>query len=193
MMLLLLGLILFLGSHAFTMLRAPRAAAVGALGENGYKGAYTVISIIGFALLIYGFGSYRAGSWVNVWTPPIFTRHLSLLLTLPIFVLLLAVYLPGRIKGLAKHPMLLAVKIWAFAHLLANGDLGSMLLFGGFLAWAVAARISLKRRAGVVLPPVPTSFQTNDYIALAGGLALWAAFVFWAHPAWIGVAVWPGR
>ncbi len=193
MTLLILGLVLFLGAHAFTMARGPRAALVGRLGETGYKAAYAAVSLIGFVLLVQGFGAYRAGAWVNVWHPPTFTKHLALLLTLPIFILFLATYLPGRIKGLAKHPTLLAVKIWATSHLLANGDLGGMLLFGGFLAWAVMARISLKRRAGAVNPPVPAGFQANDAIAVGGGLALWAIFVFWAHPALIGVAVWPGR
>jgi uncharacterized membrane protein len=193
MLILLLGLALFLGAHAFTMLRGPRAALIGGLGEGGYKAAYTGVSLLGFVLIIYGFGLYRSTGWVNVWYPPVFTKHLALLLTLPIFVLLAAANSGGRIHAAVKHPMLLAVKIWATAHLLANGDLGGMLLFGGFLAWAVVARISLKRRDGVKLPPAPPGFTQRDWTAIAVGLALWALFVFWLHPLLFGVAVWPGR
>jgi uncharacterized membrane protein len=193
MTLLFLGLIVFLGTHAFSMARGPRGRLVAAIGEWPYKGAYTVLSLLGIVLIVQGFGAYRAGAWINVWYPPIFTKHLALLLTLPIFVLFLAAYLPGRIKAATKHPMLLSVKIWAASHLLSNGDLGGMLLFGGFLAWAVMARISLKRRTeGSILDAIPSK-PVNDIIALAGGLALWVVFVFWLHPAFIGVAVWPGR
>jgi uncharacterized membrane protein len=192
MLLLILGLVLFLGAHGFTMLRSPRAAVISAIGEGGYKAAYTAVSLVGFALIIYGFGIYRATSWINVWTPPIWAKHLALLLTLPVFVLLAASGSGGRIHAAVKHPMLLAVKIWATAHLLANGDLGGMLMFGGFLAWAVAARISLKRRPGVATPAAGR-FTGRDAVAVAAGLVLWAAFVFWLHPLLFGVAVWPGR
>ncbi len=193
MLLLILGLALFLGMHAFTMAREPRAAAVSRLGAGGFKGLYTLVSLLGFALIIYGFGQYRATGWIDVWQPPIWTRHLALLLTLPIFMLLAATNSGGRIHAAVKHPMLLAVKIWATAHLLANGDLGSMLLFGGFLAWAVMARISLKRREGLKLPARPAGFTSRDWSAIVIGLALWFVFARWLHPWLIGVAVWPGR
>jgi uncharacterized membrane protein len=193
MLILVLGLALFLGSHAFTMARGPRASLVARLGAGGFKGLYTALSLLGFALIIYGFGLYRASGWIDVWSPPVWTRHLALLLTLPIFVLLAASNSGGRIHAAVKHPMLLAVKIWAAAHLLANGDLGSMLLFGGFLAWAVMARISLKRREGVTVPTATGGFIQRDWIALGAGLALWFVFAKWLHPWLIGVAVWPGR
>lgn len=194
MLLLLAGLVVFLGTHAFTMNRSSREALIGRLGEGGYKGVYSLASLVGFVMIVWGFSAYRETGWVNVWFPPFWLGHLALLLTLPIFVLLIAAYAPGRIKAAVKHPMLLSVKIWATAHLLANGDLGSMLLFGGFLAWAVAARISLKRRvaAPTLIDQLPAR-PMNDVIALVGGLALWVAFVFWLHPALIGVGVWPGR
>ncbi|MFD0936725.1 NnrU family protein, partial [Methylobacterium trifolii] len=147
MLILILGLVLFLGIHAFSIARAKRAEVIGQVGENRFKLGYTLLSALGLVLIGVGFHQYRAAGYIPVWDPPVWTRHLALLLMLPVFVLLAAAYLPGRIRARTKHPMLLAVKIWATAHLLANGDLGSMLLFGGFLAWAVAARISAKRRA----------------------------------------------
>jgi uncharacterized membrane protein len=193
MILLVLGLVLFLGTHAFTMARGPREAAIAMFGEAAYKIGYTLKSLIGLGLIIYGFGVYRASGMTPVWNPPFWLGHVTLLLTLPMFVFLLASQSKGVIHATVKHPMLLAVKIWAFSHLLANGDLGSILLFGGFLAWAVMARISLKRRAGVVDPPRPASFTQRDWIALGGGLLLWFVFARWLHPWLIGVSAWPGR
>lgn len=190
MFLFLLGLALFLGMHAFTMARGPRAALVAKLGEGGYKALYAVISLIGLVLLWKGYGDYRAAGYIQVWSPPTWTRHLALLLMLPVFPLLFAAYLPGEIKRRAKHPMLLAVKIWALAHFLANGDLGSMILFVAFLAWAVVARIAAKKRgdAGGTLVAGATA-RRNDFIALGAGLAAYVLFAFWLHPLLIGVAV----
>jgi uncharacterized membrane protein len=193
MLLLILGLVLFLGTHALSMVRDVRSGLIERLGEGGYKGAYTAVSLIGFGLIIYGFGAYRASGWIQIWSPPVWTMHLALLLNLPIFVLLAATNSGGRIHAAVKHPMLLAVKIWATAHLISNGDLGGILLFGGFLAWAVMARISLKRRAGVTLPVAPGGFTTRDWTAIGAGLVLWFVFARWLHPWLIGVAVWPGR
>jgi uncharacterized membrane protein len=193
MVLLILGLALFLGMHAFTMLREPRAALIGRMGEGGYKGLYTLVSLAGLALIVLGYGAYRASGYIPVWSPPFWLGHLLLILTLPIFVLLAASKSGGMIEATVKHPMLLAVKIWAFSHLIANGDLGSILLFGGFLAWAVMARISLKRRAGVAAPPKPAGFTQRDWIALGLGLVLWFVFARWLHTWLIGVSAWPGR
>jgi uncharacterized membrane protein len=191
MTLLLLGLLIFLATHVLTMLRGPRAALVGRLGEMGFKGAYSLVALVGFVLIVQGYAAYRAGGYIPVWNPS-WLAHLALLLNLPMFVLLVAAYAPvGWIKSRAKHPMLLAVKIWATAHLISNGDLGSVLLFGAFLAWAVAARISLKRRPGAVDPP-RTGFGAGDVVSLVAGLALYVAFVLWLHPLLIGVRVWPG-
>jgi len=193
MLLLILGLVIFLGCHALSMARGPRARLVEQLGASGFRGLYTAVSLLGFVLIIYGFGAYRAGAWVNVWHPPVWTKHLALLLNLPIFILLAATNSGGRIHAAVKHPMLLAVKIWATAHLLANGDLGGILLFGGFLIWAVVARISLKRREDVKLPVAPAGFTQRDWIAIGAGLVLWFVFARWLHPLLIGVGVWPGR
>jgi uncharacterized membrane protein len=186
MTLLILGLLIFLGLHSVSILApAWRDAQVAQRGENAWKGIYSLLSIAGFALLIYGYGQSRLAP-VVLYTPPTALRHVALLLMVPVFVLLLAAYLPGRIKTAAKHPMLLATKLWATAHLLANGNLGDVLLFGGFLAWAVADRISMKRRVQRPLPGAPAG-PLNDVIALVGGLALYALFVMGAHGWLIGV------
>jgi uncharacterized membrane protein len=187
MSLLILGLVLFLGIHSVSIV-APgwRDAQASRLGEMPWKGVYAVVSIVGFALLVYGYGLARQAP-VVLYTPPKALRHAALLLMLPVFVLLLAAYLPGRIKTATKHPMLLATKLWATAHLLANGTLADVLLFGGFLAWAVADRISLKRRAPRPLPGMGPPRVLNDVIALVGGLGLYVLFVVWAHAWLIGV------
>jgi uncharacterized membrane protein len=197
MAILILGLVLFLGTHAFTMFRGPRAELIGRLGENRYKGIYTILSLLGFVLMIWGFGRYRADGMIPVWDPPVWTRHLAVLLTLFAFISLAAMGpKPSHIQAAVKHPMLLAVKIWATAHLLANGDLGSILLFGGFLAWAVAARISLKRRsdepARKLPKPAPSGWR-RDITAVVAGIVVWFVFARFLHPLLIGVAVWPGQ
>src|SRR3954447_1264157 len=192
MTLLILGLILFLGTHAFTMARGPRARLRERLGGGPYKGLYSLVSLIGLVLIAIGFGRYRAAGYIPVWDPPVWTRHLTLLLVWFAFVAFAAAYLPGRIKGALKHPMLAGVKAWAVAHLLANGDLGSILLFGSFLAWAVAARISVKRRDEVIDhggPLAPPSGWRNDIAALVIGTGAYLVFLIWLHPLLIGVPV----
>ena len=190
MVALIVGLVLFLGIHSVEIV-APgfRNRQVARRGEGPWKALYSLISIAGFALLIYGYGESRHAP-VTLYQPPIFLRHLALLLMVPVFPLLLATYLPGRIRRAAKHPMLLAVKLWAFAHLLANGSLADVLLFGGFLAWAVADRISVKRRtpADAHAAPAAPASPVNDVVVVAGGLALYAAFLLWLHRALIGVS-----
>ncbi|GGC74362.1 NnrU family protein [Chelatococcus reniformis] len=188
MPILVLGLVLFFAAHIFTMLRAPRARFVGLLGEGPYKLAYSVVSALGLILIVLGFGAYRETGYIQVWDPPVWTRHLALLLNLPVFILLVAAYAPGFIKLRVKHPMLLAVKIWATAHLLANGDLGSILLFSSFLAWAVSARIAVKRRGDQGLPARPASWKA-DVVAVAGGLVAYALVIGYLHPLLIGVPV----
>jgi uncharacterized membrane protein len=194
MTILLLGLVIFIGAHSFTMARGPRAHAIARLGEGAYKGLYSLVSLLGLVLIIWGFGAYRAEGYIQLWNPPVWTRHLSLLLVWPAFVAFAAAYLPGRIKGALKHPMLAALKIWALAHLLANGDLGSMLLFAGLLAWAVAARISTKRRDEVLDhggPAAAPAGWRNDLLAIAIGTVVYLVFLFWLHPLLIGVPALP--
>jgi uncharacterized membrane protein len=184
---LILGLVVFLGIHSVAIV-APgwRDAQAMRLGERPWKGLYSLVSIAGFVALVVGYGIARQ-SPVVLYTPPTWTRHLALLLMLPVFPLLLAAYLPGRIKAALKHPMLVSVKLWAAAHLLANGTLADVLLFGGFLAWAVADRIAVKRRPPRSTPAAPAS-ALNDTIAVAGGLALYALFVMGGHRWLVGVS-----
>lgn len=184
---LVLGLALFLGTHSIAI-AAPglRNRAVARLGEGGWKGLYAVLSLAGFVLLVYGFGIARH-SPVVLYTPPRFLRHVTFLFMLPVFPLIFAAYLPGRIKSAMKHPMLAAVKFWAFAHLLSNGTLADVVLFGAFLAWAVIDRISLKRRAPLA-PRVAPAGPFNDLIAVLLGLAVYGLFIGWAHRWLIGVS-----
>ena len=187
MTLLILGLILFLGVHSVSIV-APgwRDTMRARLGEGPWKGLYSLISIVGFALLIVGYGAARAQAEM-LYVPPAWLRHVAMLLLVPVFPLLLSAYLPGRIKSAAKHTMLLAVKLWAAAHLLSNGSVADVLLFGGFLAWAVADRISMKHRVQRPLPgPAPS--PRNDVIAIVAGLAIYLVFVFGGHAWLIGVS-----
>jgi uncharacterized membrane protein len=187
MALLVLGLIFFLGMHSVSIIRPGlRATAIERFGDLPWQAVYGMISLAGFVLIVWGYGEARQSA-IALYDPPTWMRHISLLLMLPVFPLLFAVYLPGRIQSATKHPMLLAVKIWAFTHLLANGTLADLLLFGTFLAWAVADRISLKRRIGPPVHRAPPS-QTNDAIAIIGGVTVYLLFLFWLHHALMGVA-----
>jgi uncharacterized membrane protein len=158
---------------------------VAKLGMQAWQGLYSLVAIAGLVLVIWGYGLARVDP-VALYTPPLWLRHLAVLLLLPVFPLLLATYLPGRIQTATRHPTLVATKLWAAGHLLANGMLADVLLFGTFLVWAVADRISLKRRAQRPVPGAPAS-KFNDLIAVLLGLALYAAFLFWLHTWLIGV------
>ncbi len=184
---LLAGLVLFFGAHFISILApAWRDRMVKNMGDWPWKGFYSVISIAGFVLMLWGYGLARQEP-ITLYTAPLWMRHVTALLMLPVFPLLLAAYLPGRIKTATKHPMLAATKIWALAHLLVNGALGDVLLFGSFLAWAIVDRISLKVRPPRAIPGAPPS-KINDVIAVVLGLILYVAFVKWLHVRWIGVA-----
>jgi uncharacterized membrane protein len=162
---------------------------VAARNALAWKAAYGLISLVGIVMLARGYGELRATSmWLYV--PPVWTRHLAALLLLPTFVFFLAPYFPGKIKTALEHPQLVAVKLWATAHLLANGRLIDVVLFGSFLIWAVADRISMKRRAQRPVPGAPAS-AVNDVILVVVGLGLYAAMVLWWHVAWFGVAPLP--
>lgn len=184
--LLIAGLVIFLGIHSIAIFApALRTRLLAQFGEGGWKGVYSVASLIGFVMIVHGFGLARQ-SPVVLYTSPHWMRHVAFLFMLPVFPLLLAAYLPGRIKAAAKHPMLAAVKFWALAHLLCNGTLADILLFGGFLAWAVIDRISLKRRTQVLRTASPGRF--NDVIAVVLGLGLYGFFIVWAHVRLFGVS-----
>jgi len=186
MLTLIAGLVIFLGMHSISIV-APgaRARMLSGMGEGAWKATYGLVSLLGFVLLVYGFGLARQ-SPVVLYTPPHWMRHVTFLFMLPVFPLMLAAYLPGRIKAAMKHPMLAAVKFWALGHLLANGMLADVLLFGGFLAWAVADRISLKRRPQAIRTAPAGRF--NDLIAVLLGLALYGFFMGWAHLRLFGVS-----
>ena len=185
----ILGLALFIGVHLVSTRRDYRGQLIGRFGESLYKLGYALLSAIGLGLIVWGFADYRAHGWIDVWYPPHFMKHVTVALMLPAVILLAAAYLRGRIYTAVKHPMLTAVKLWALAHLLTNGDLGSIILFGSFLAWAVYDRISLKRRADPGGPPIPVGGPLNDAIAVAVGIVAYLALGFAFHPVVIGVPV----
>ncbi len=183
------GLVLFLGPHAFVSMRAQRARLIGRYGEGTYKVLFSFIALVGLTLIGVGFARYRAFGWIDVWYPPTWTRHLAIALMWPAVVLVVAAYIPGHIKRTTKHPMLAGVKLWAFAHLIANGDVGSIVLFGSILVWAVFDRISLKHRTDPGAPPIPVGGLTNDLLAVIVGTIVYLALAFVFHPAIIGVPV----
>jgi uncharacterized membrane protein len=189
LLLLVLGLIVFLGPHVFVTLREPRAEMVKRIGEWPYKGLFAVVSIVGLYLIGEGFGLYRAGGAIAIWSPPGFMRYITQLLMWPASIMVAAAYLPGDIKRVLKHPMLVGVKTWAVAHLLANGDLGGIVLFGSVLAWAVYDRITLKRRSDPGGPPIPLGGRTNDIAAVIVGTILYLALGLVFHPLVVGLPV----
>jgi uncharacterized membrane protein len=188
MALFIVCLVIFLSLHSVSIVApAWRDAQAARLGEGLWKGLYSVVSIISLVLMIYGYGLARH-SPVVLYTPPDALRHLALLLMLPVFPLFIAAYFPGRIKSLTKHPMLLSVQLWALAHLLANGTLNDVLLFGAFLAWGVIDHISVKHRAGVRPVPGAPAGPLNDVIVVVAGLALYVFILLWAHLRVVGVS-----
>ena len=189
LLVMILGLVLFLGVHTLPAQRELRGRMIGALGEGGYKIGYALVSLAGLALIVWGFAHYRATGWIDVWDPPRALKHITVTLMLPAVILVVASFIRGRIYTTVKHPMLAGIKLWAAAHLLANGDLGSIILFGSFLAWAVFDRISLKRRADAGAPPIPVGGAGNDLIAVAVGIVAYLALAFAFHPVVIGVPV----
>jgi uncharacterized membrane protein len=185
----ILGLALFLGIHTLPSQRPLRARAIAMLGEGGYKVGYALVSILGIALIAWGFGHYRATGWIDVWSPPKALKHITVALMLPAVIMVVAAFIRGHIYTALKHPMLAGVKLWAAAHLLANGDLGSIILFGSFLGWAVFDRISLKQRKDAGAPAIPVGGWGNDMIAVAVGIVAYLALAFAFHPVVIGVPV----
>ena len=184
---LIAGLALFLGVHSLAIVApAARERWAAQLGGGRWQLLYGLIALTGFVLLVYGYGLARHAP-VVLYTPPAWTRELALLLMLPVFPLLLAAYLPGRIQSTLKHPLLAATKAWALAHLVANGTLAAVILFGSVLAWAVADRVSLKRRVPRAIRTIPAG-RWNDWIAVLGGLALYGLFVTVLHVRLIGVS-----
>jgi uncharacterized membrane protein len=189
LLVMILGLVLFLGIHTLPAQRELRARLVASAGEGGYKAGYALASVAGLVLIVWGFAHYRATGWIDVWHPPKVLKHVTEALMLPAVILVVAAYIRGRIYTALKHPMLAGVKLWAAAHLIANGDLGGIILFGSFLGWAVFDRISLKRRIDPGAPPIPVGGFGNDLIAVAVGIVAYLALGFAFHPVVIGVPV----
>jgi uncharacterized membrane protein len=188
MLVLIVGIVVFLGVHTLATQRATRAALIDRFGAGGYKGLFSIGALIGLALIVWGFSRYREYDWTQIWFPPRGMNHLTILLMWFAFISLAAMgKSPSRIRGWLRHPMLVAIKIWALAHLLANGDLGGMILFASFLAWAVFDRISVKRRGDFGAPRLK-SFTRGDGIIVIAGTIAFVAMIF-LHPYLIGVSV----
>ncbi len=183
----ILGLVIFLGAHVFVTMRDRRAALAKSIGEGPYKGLFSLVSIIGIVLLGYGFAWYREAGPIALWHPPAWTRQIVVVLMWPACIMVSAAYLPGNIKRVLKHPMLVGVKTWAAAHLCANGDLGGIILFGAFLLWAGYDRITLKSRSDPGTPPIPQGGTTNDVIAIVVGTVLYLALGLVFHPLVVGL------
>jgi uncharacterized membrane protein len=189
MTLLILGLLIFLGVHSVRIFADDwRSAQRKRLGENAWKGLYSIVSIAGFALIVWGYGAARQAP-VVLWASPTWTRHLAALLMLVSFVLLAAAYVPRNgIKARLHHPMVLGVKVWALAHLLANNTLADLLLYGSFLVWAVLNFRAARGRDRAEGRIYPAGSAAGTLATVAVGVAAWAVFAFWAHRVLIGVS-----
>jgi uncharacterized membrane protein len=188
LLILVLGLVVLLGAHIFVTFRDARAAAMARLGQNGYRALFALVSIAGLALIVWGYGQYHAHELIQVWSPPAFMRHVTEGLMLFAVIFFTAAFIPSHIKAKLKHPMLAGVKTWALAHLLSNGDLGSILLFGAFLAWGVYARIAAKRRGDLGAISASAGY-TNDIIVVVLGIVIYLALGYAFHPMVIGAPV----
>ena len=186
LMVLVLGLILFLGAHVLVTMRPQRAAVVKQLGERAYKGLFAALSIAGLYVTGKGFGMYDTAGPLVLWTAPAWTRHITEALMLPACIFVAAAYLPGGIKLALKHPMLVGVKTWAVAHLLVNGDVGGIILFGSVFAWAVYDRITVKYRSDPGGPSIPQGGLKNDIAAVVVGIVLYLALGLVFHPLVVG-------
>jgi len=186
----LLGLVLFFSAHGLQIVGRTRLLLLERMGRNLYTIVYSIVSLAGLALIVFGFADYRSGGLIHVWFPPLWIRHMALLVNWFAIVFFVAAYLPCHIRRTLRHPMLTGIMILAITHLLANGDMGGMILFGTFLSWAVAARISIRFRA-VYANPVKAS-MLFDFLALAVGSVAYAIIVFWLHPHIFNIHVWPG-
>ena len=187
---LIAGLVLFFAAHSVSIYALDWRDRMAARYSSGWKIGYAIVSFVGLVLVSKGYADLRATPTI-LYVTPHWMRYVSAVLLLPVFVLFLASAVPGRIQTATKNPLLTATKLWALAHLLVNGTLADVLLFGSFLVWAVLDRISLKRRTPRAVPGAPPS-AANDAIVVVAGLALYAVTVVWAHAALFGVPVIPG-
>jgi len=185
MLQLLLGIVLFFGMHSASIVALPLRDRLVARSENSWKAVYAIASLVGIVLIARGYADLRQAPTV-LYVTPIWLRHVAALLLLPVFAFFIAPYFPGHIRSALKHPQLVAVKLWAFAHLLVNGTVADVLLFGSFLVWAIADRVSLKSRIPRPLPGAPES-KANDFIVIVVGLALYVVFALWLHERLFGM------
>lgn len=184
---LIIGLTLFLGVHSVSIVNEPwRDRLAARVGELPYKVVYSLVAITGLVFIVWGYGLAR-GDAAALYDPPRWLRHISLLVLVPMFPLLLATYLPGCIRTAVGHPMLLATMLWASAHLFTNGSTVDTVLFGSFLAWAMIDWMSLKRRKMRSIPTAPPT-RWNDAIAVTLGLGIYASFMLDLHRMLIGVS-----
>lgn len=188
MILFVVGLLLFLGVHSTRVFAEGwRGATIARIGEGPWKGIYSVVSIAAFVLLVWGYG--RARHQMPIWDPPQAMHYLTVLLMVPAFVLFVAAYVPRNgIKAKLHHPQVLSVKLWAFAHLLSNGNLADVLLFGGFLAWAILSYSAARKRDRAAATVYPPGTLQGTIVCVVVGLAIYAAFLFGLHTWLIGVA-----
>ena len=188
MLMLIAGLVIFLGLHSSRIFADDfRAGIIASRGENVWKAIYAALSIGGFVLIVYGYGETRLAP-ITLWNPPVWTRHIAALLTLFAFILLAAAYIPKNpIKAKLAHPMLIGTKVWAAAHLLANGNVGDVLLFGSFLVWAILCFRAAKKRDRTADKTYQSGPALTLFATVGLGILLWAAFAFYLHAAWIGV------
>ncbi len=188
LLILVAGLVVFFSTHVFITFRGARAGVIEKLGPYGYRALFALVSTVGLALIVWGYGQYRAHELIQVWSPPAFMRHITVGLMFFAVIFITAAFIPSHIKAKLKHPMLASVKTWALAHLLSNGDLGSILLFGGFLAWGVYARIAAKRRGDLGTTTAPEGW-INDVLVVVIGIVVYLALGYAFHPMIIGVPV----
>ena len=182
----IVGLVLFFGVHAVPMFPSVRHKIVNKVGGVLYQTVFALLSLAGLVLLVWG---HASADYIELWPEPDWARHVTFLLMLPVLPILITAYLPGQLRRWIPHPMLMAVKIWAVAHLLVNGDLASVLLFGAFLVYGVLDLVSIKRRQRAWGQKVKIGPWRNDVIAVLLGLALYIGMVIWGHSALIGVAL----
>jgi len=192
MWVLLAGLVLFMGAHLIPTLPDLRTRLIARIGRGPYSGLFSVVSLLGLVMIVWGYGRMQGLARGNpqVWDPPAWSKHVTMLLMVPALILLVAAYVPSRIRSATGHPILIAIMLWALGHLLANGDLASVLLFGSFLAYALYDRVSVgERRALGPLGEVKGGLS-GDIAAIAGGLALYALLLVWGHQKLTGVPLW---
>lgn len=185
MLQLLLGLVLFFGMHSMSILALPQRDKLAAKSEIGWKLVYSIASLLGLVLLSIGYAKLRLTPTI-LYVAPVWLYYVAAVLLVPTFILFFAPYFPGKISRATKHPQLVAVKLWAVSHLLVNGTLADVLLFGSFLLWAVADRISMKRRATRAVPGMAES-NANDIIVVVLGLVVYAIVVVWLHELLFGI------